>query len=109
MRITQTSQFKKDIKRQTKRGKDLQNLKDVMQLLVAGEALPPKNRDRAPAGHRIGWRDCHLEPDWLLTTRFRLTNLCWAEPELTRTFSERNETNKVMEAIPLRFVLHLEH
>lgn len=65
MRITQTAQFKKDIKRQAKRGKNLQKLKDVIELLAAGEPLPPKSHDHALAGDWAGWRDCHLEPDWL--------------------------------------------
>lgn len=66
MRITQTTQFKKDIKKQTKRGKDLQKLKEVIELLAVGETLPEKNRDHSLTGDWIGWRDCHLEPDWLL-------------------------------------------
>lgn len=66
MRITQTAQFKKDIKRQAKRGKNLQKLKDVIELLAASEPLPPKHRDHALVGDWAGWRDCHLEPDWLL-------------------------------------------
>ena len=66
MRITQTTQFKKDIKRQKKRGNNLQKLKDVIDILIRSEPLPPKNRDHALTGDWVGWRDCHLEPDWLL-------------------------------------------
>ncbi len=66
MTITQTTQFKKDIKGQKKRGKDLQKLKEVIDMLHRSEPLPPKNRDHALAGGWIGWRDCHLEPDWVL-------------------------------------------
>lgn len=66
MKITQTTQFKKDVRKQRKRGKDLQRLKDVVERLIALEALPAKNRDHALAGDWAGWRDCHLEPDWLL-------------------------------------------
>lgn len=66
MRITQTTQFKKDIKRQKKRGKELQKLKVVIDILIRSEPLPPKNRDHALTGDWVGWRDCHLEPDWLL-------------------------------------------
>lgn len=69
MIITQTSQFKSDLKKQTKRGKDLQKLKEVIELLVASEPLPPKHRDHPLTGNWIGWRDCHLEPDWLLIYR----------------------------------------
>jgi mRNA-degrading endonuclease YafQ of YafQ-DinJ toxin-antitoxin module len=34
MKITQTNQFQKDIKRQQKRGKNLQKLKAVIELLA---------------------------------------------------------------------------
>lgn len=66
MTITQTSQFKRDLKKQAKRGKDLQTLKEVIELLLVGEPLPPKNRDHPLTGNWTGWRDCHLERDWLL-------------------------------------------
>lgn len=66
MKLTQTTQFRKDLKRRQKRAKDLQKLKDVIDILIRSEPLPPKNRDHALPGDWIGWRDCHLEPDWLL-------------------------------------------
>jgi mRNA interferase YafQ len=49
-----------------KRGKDLEKIKAVIDLLVAGEPLPPKNRDHKLGGNWIGRRDCHVEPDWIL-------------------------------------------
>lgn len=66
MRISQTNQFKRDIKRLLKRGKDLAKMKAVVDLLLAGEDLPPKNRDHQLGGTWVGHRDCHIEPDWLL-------------------------------------------
>ena len=66
MRLSQTHQFKKDIKRQQKRGKDLRKIKAVIDLLLSGSPLPPKNRDHALGGNWIGHRDCHVEPDWIL-------------------------------------------
>lgn len=69
MRVSQTSQFKKDIKKQKKRGKDLAKLQAVIDLLVDGSPLPPTYRDHALVGNWIGFRDCHLEPDWLLIYR----------------------------------------
>jgi mRNA interferase YafQ len=66
MTLTQTSRFKEDLKRQIKRGKDLGKLKEVVGWLVEGEPLPTKNQDHALTGNWISWRDCHLEPDWLL-------------------------------------------
>jgi mRNA interferase YafQ len=69
MRVSQTSQFKKDIKKQKKRGKDLGKLQAVVDLLVEGNPLPPIYRDHALVGDWTGHRDCHLEPDWLLIYR----------------------------------------
>jgi mRNA interferase YafQ len=66
MNLAQTKQFKKDVKRMRKRGKDLEKIKAVIDLLVAGEPLPPKNRDHKLGGDWIGRRDCHVEPDWIL-------------------------------------------
>lgn len=51
---------------QTKRGKDLGRLKAVVDLLIAGETLPDRCVDHSLSGSRAGWRDCHIEPDWIL-------------------------------------------
>jgi mRNA interferase YafQ len=66
MRLAQTTQFKKDIKRLQRRGKDLAKVKTVIDLLLAEEPLPPKNRDHQLGGNWSGRRDCHIEPDWIL-------------------------------------------
>lgn len=69
MRLSQTSQFKKDIKRQTRQGKDQRKLIEVVNLLLAGKPLPPKNQDHPLRGNWKGRRDCHIEPDWILIYR----------------------------------------
>lgn len=66
MKITQTTQFKKEFKKQKKRERDLQRLHVIIKLLASGEILPLKNQDHALSGNWLGWRDCHIEPDWLL-------------------------------------------
>ncbi len=66
MRVSQTTQFKKDVKRQVKRGKSPEKLSVVIGLLIGGEELPEKLRDHALTGNWNGWRDCHVDPDWLL-------------------------------------------
>lgn len=66
MRIIQTTQFRKDLKMQQKRGKDLRLVKDLIALWLSEQPLPARNRDHALTGHWFGWRDCHLEPDRLL-------------------------------------------
>jgi len=67
MRTTsRTSQFKRDVKRQKQRGKDLGKLKKALQALVRGEQLASEYRDHVLVGQYKGTRECHIEPDWLL-------------------------------------------
>ncbi len=64
--LVTTAQFRKDLKRIRKRGYDLSKLDDVLQSLQREELLPAKHRDHALTGDYIGFRECHVEPDWLL-------------------------------------------
>ena len=64
--LRRTSQFKRDVKRQRKRGKALNSLRDVLILLADGKELPDKYRDHILVGSYHGVRECHIEPDWLL-------------------------------------------
>lgn len=64
--LVTTTQFRKDLKRLRKRGADLRRLDAVLQLLLAEQALPEKHRDHALTGDCIGFRECHVMPDWLL-------------------------------------------
>lgn len=65
-RVSQTTQFARDLKRMRKRGKELPKLKEVVRLLAEGSSLPPKFRDHPLAGPWHPSRDCHIEPDCLL-------------------------------------------
>jgi len=66
VRITQTSQFRKDFKRQLKRGKDKQKLFGFLEILVEGMDPPERYKDHPLKGDWVNRRDCHLEPDWVL-------------------------------------------
>lgn len=66
MRITQSSQFRKDFKRQLKRGKDKQKLFEFLEILVGGMDPPERYKDHPLKGDWVNRRDCHLEPDWVL-------------------------------------------
>ncbi len=61
-----TRRFRKDVERVRRRGKDLSKLREAIDLLCAGQPLPANYRDHALLGDLKGFRDCHLEPDWLL-------------------------------------------
>ena len=58
--------FERDVKRAKKRGKDMEKLKTALSLLIEGEPLPERYRDHPLKGEWTGFRDLHIEPDWLL-------------------------------------------
>lgn len=64
--LVTTNQFKKDLKRIKKRGLALSKLEAVLDCLLEEQTLDPKHRDHALVGNYIGFRECHIEPDWLL-------------------------------------------
>ena len=64
--IRHTSQFKRDVKRMQRQGRELEKLKRVLETLVKGEPLAAKYRDHVLVGQYKGTRECHIEPDWLL-------------------------------------------
>lgn len=64
--IQRTSQFKKDYKLAIKRGCDVSKLQKVVMILASGETLPDGYQDHPLRGNYNGYRECHIEPDWLL-------------------------------------------
>lgn len=64
--LSRTTQFKKDLKKAEKRGKDLRRLRAVLELLINEQPLPSSFRDHPLQGEFAGSRDLHIEPDWLL-------------------------------------------
>ena len=65
-RVSQTTQFSRDVKKVRKRGKELSKLQGIVNQLALGKPLPDKHRDHALVGHWQPSRDCHVEPDWIL-------------------------------------------
>ena len=61
-----TGQFKRDVKRMEKRGKEMEKLRAVIRLLLADAPLPRGLADHPLKGEWKLSRDLHLEPDWLL-------------------------------------------
>ena len=61
-----TAQFKRDLKLCNRRHYDIAKLQKVLDLLMAGQALPAKFRDHPLVGNWLPKRECHIAPDWLL-------------------------------------------
>ena len=65
----QSGRFKRDVRRVEKRGKDMAKLRAVLTLLIEEQPLPASYRDHPLRGDWVGFRDLHIEPDWLLLYR----------------------------------------
>lgn len=68
-RIIPTARFRKDLKRAAKRGLPMEQLENVVDALSLGKTLASKYRDHALTGNYTGYRECHIQPDWLLVYR----------------------------------------
>ena len=61
-----TGRFKKSLKLAKKRGLDLTLLDKVITMLQNDIPLEEKYRDHELKGKYQGFRECHIQPDWLL-------------------------------------------
>ncbi len=84
-KLEYSGQFKRDVKQAQKRGKDIDKLKVLLSLLIDGDTLPAVYLDHPLKGAWRGYRDAHIEPDWLLiykvtskqlSTHLRTTHVC---------------------------------
>ncbi len=73
--IVPSNRFKKDLKLAKRRGYDLDLLDDIVERLAAREQLPAKNHDHELTGVFAGFRECHIQPDWLLVYRIEEDDL----------------------------------
>lgn len=70
--VVRTSRFVKDLKRIIKRGYNLDELDEIVELLSNGSVIPEKYKDH-PLKNSEEFKDCrelHIEPDWLLVYRY---------------------------------------
>jgi len=73
--ISVTTQFKRDVKKIKKAGKDAAKLREIIEKIAEGENLDEKYRDHALTGNYRQTRECHIEPDWLLIYKLTKENL----------------------------------
>lgn len=67
--IVSSNQFKKDLKLAKKRGFKIEKLQKVVDIIVSSEKLPSKYHDHQLTGKYKNFRECHIDPDWLLVYR----------------------------------------
>jgi len=70
-----SNQFKKDLKKAKKQGKDFEKLYSVIGKLLLGVGLEDRYKAHALVGNWSGYWDLHLEPDWLLIYKITDTEL----------------------------------
>jgi len=61
-----TNRIKRQLKALEKRGYDMSLFKEVVEMLLEGKVLPSKYRDHPLRGIKRGYRDCHIQSDWVL-------------------------------------------
>ena len=64
--IRQSTRFRRDVKRLQRQRRDLARLEIIVNNLVAQTPLAERYRDHALTGNWKGFRECHIQPDWLL-------------------------------------------
>ena len=63
---TYRNKFKKEVEKVIKQGRDIQELRKILELLINEKPLPLKYKDHKLVGNYKGYRECHIAPDWLL-------------------------------------------
>ena len=75
LEIVLSNQFKKDLKLASKRGYKLELLERIVDKIANNIKLEDKYRDHALTGNYVGFRECHIQPDWLLVYRIEADEL----------------------------------
>lgn len=75
LEVRYSNRFKKDLKLAYKRNLNLDLLSKVIKMLQNEIPLPEQYRDHALTGDYSGFRECHIQPDWLLVYRTEKSEL----------------------------------
>lgn len=75
LRAVRSSRFKRDVRRAKARGKDLGKLRLLLEALIEEEPLSARHRDHPLRGIWKGYREAHIEPDWLVIYRIKGSEL----------------------------------
>lgn len=74
IKISSTNKFNKELELMLKRGKDINKISKIINLIEEGInknlehhlILPSRYRLHKLSGGYVGFWECHIEPDWLL-------------------------------------------
>lgn len=82
LEVVWSTAFARDYKRLQKQGASLRQLEAVIETLAEQQPLAPRHRDHPLKGNWRSYRECHIQPDWLLIYR-----VVGSELQLARTGS----------------------
>lgn len=82
LEVVWSTTFARDYKRLQKQGASLRQLEAVVETLAEQQPLAPRYRDHPLKGNWRSYRECHIQPDWLLIYR-----VVGSELQLARTGS----------------------
>lgn len=66
LQVEYTSKFKRDLKLAKRRNKDIPSLQSIMRKIEHEKPLDQRFKDHPLSGKWVGFRELHVEPDWLL-------------------------------------------
>ena len=66
LEVVLSNRFKRDLKRAVRRGCQVELLEEVVNTLAKRQPLPESNHDHILTGNWSGYRECHIQSDWLL-------------------------------------------
>lgn len=66
LKVKYSTRFKKELRLAAKRGLDISLLEDIVEKLKNRIPLEVKYKDHMLSGNYKGYRECHIQPDWLL-------------------------------------------
>ena len=53
----------------------MQKMQDILLILASGETIPEKYKDHPLKSNWKGYRDIHIEPDWILIYKLEGNNI----------------------------------
>lgn len=81
-----STQFKRDLKKIVKQGKNRKLLDAIVEQLQKEEPLDARYKDHNLSGNWYGYRECHITTDWLLIYKI-INDECVQLLRLSRTGS----------------------
>ena len=75
LNLQTTAQYRRDRRLAVKRGFEMWRLDEVVQTLLEEKQLAPQYLDHALIGGYSGFRECHIQANWLLIYAIDSENL----------------------------------